>query len=65
MKAANQEEIKEQIVWLKKKRYATDKNYVGTLWSVVNKYNLIKLQDYIDQGYTITTETGKYTLLKQ
>lgn len=65
MKAANQEEIKEQIVWLKKKRYATDKNYVGTLWSVVNKYHLIKLQEYIDKGFTITSETGKYTFLKQ
>lgn len=65
MKAANQEEIYDQLVWLKKKRYATDKNYVGTLWSVVNKYSLVKLQDYIDQGYTITTETGKYILLKQ
>lgn len=65
MKAANQEEIYDQLVWLKKKRYATDKNYVGTLWSVVNKYSLVRLQDYIDQGYTITTETGKYTLLKQ
>ena len=65
MSAANQQEIKEQIVWLKKKRYATDKNYVGTLWSVVNKYSLIELQNYIDQGYTITSETGKYTFLKQ
>lgn len=65
MVAANQQEIKEQIVWLKKKRYATDKDYVEKLWYVVEVYNLIKLQDYIDKGYTITTETGKYTLLKQ
>lgn len=64
MSAANQQEIKEQIVWLKKKRYATDKDYVEKIWYVVNKYHLIKLQDYIDQGYTITSETGKYTFLK-
>lgn len=65
MKAANQDEIYDQLVWLKKKKYATDKNYVEKVWSVINNHNLIKLQEYIDEGYTITTQTGKFVLLKQ
>jgi hypothetical protein len=65
MKAAKQDNIYSQIVWLKKQRYATDKNYVSVVWSVVNQYNLIKLQEYIDKGYTITTTNGKYKLIEQ
>ena len=65
MKAAVQEQIKDQIIWLKKKGYATDKDYVSTIWKVVKKYNFDKLQNYIDKGYTITTSGGKYVLLKQ
>lgn len=65
MAAAKQNNVYDQIVWLKKKRYATDKNYVSVIWNVVNEYNLLKLQEYIDKGYTITTESGKYKLLEQ
>lgn len=64
-KAAIQDNVYDQIVWLKKKRYATDPNYVPVIWNTIQKHNLLKLQEYIDQGYTITSETGKYTFLKQ
>lgn len=65
MAAAKQDNVYDQIVWLKKQRYASDKNYVSVIWNIVNKYNLLKLQEYIDKGYTITTESGKYKLLIQ
>lgn len=65
MKAANQKEIRDQLTWLKKKGWATDKNYDKKIWKVINQYNLIKLQEYIDAGYTITSDTGKYILLEQ
>lgn len=65
MKAAKQDNIYDQIVWLKKQRYATDKNYVKVIWAVINKYKLLELQQYIDEGYTITTINGKYKLIEQ
>ena len=64
MKAASQSDIKDQLIWLKKKGYATDKNYVKTIWGVIQKYNLDKLQRYIDSGYTITTTNGKFILFQ-
>ena len=63
-KAANQDDVYNQIVWLKKKRYASDPNYVSIIWNTIRKYNLLKLQEYIEDGYTITSETGKYIFLK-
>ena len=64
MKAASQQEVYNQIVWLKKKGYATANNYVEIVWGAVVKNNLLELQKYIDQGYTITSESGKYVFLK-
>lgn len=65
MKAASQKEVYDQLVWLKKKQYATDKNYVNTIWNVIKQNNLMELQRHIDEGYTITTTNGKYILLEQ
>lgn len=64
-KATIQDNVYDQLVWLKKKRYATDKDYVEKLWSVTKQYHLLKLQQYIDEGYTITTMNGKFVLLQQ
>lgn len=50
---------------LKKKGWATDKNYAKTLDNTAKKFNFNELQKYINQGYTITTTNGKYILLKQ
>lgn len=65
MKAATQDDVRDQIVWLKKKGYATAYNYVELLWKTVVNNNLLELQKYIDEGYTITTTSGKYVLLQQ
>lgn len=61
-KVKNMETYKEQLDYLKARGYATDKNYSKTICQVIKNNGLDILERYIDEGYTITTETGKYNL---
>lgn len=54
-----------QVKELKLKGWATQSNYATILTNAAQKYNLIKLQEYIDDGYDITAGNGKYIILKQ
>ncbi len=63
--AANCKTVKDEIRGLKARGYATAKNYVANVYSVVTKCNLLELQEYIDGGWTITTGNGKFVLLQQ
>ena len=49
---------------LKKRGYATDKNYDSKLIGLIHSTNLDKLQKYIDEGYVITSKNGKYIFLE-
>jgi flagellum-specific peptidoglycan hydrolase FlgJ len=64
-KAANCRTVKDEIRGLKARGYATARNYVVNVYSVVTKCNLLELQKYIDSGWTITTSGGRYVLLQQ
>ena len=56
--------IKDQCTALGRSGYATDKKYGSKLWKTVQDKNFLKLQEYIERGYTITTTGGKYILLQ-
>lgn len=64
-KAANKKTLSEEFRGLQNAGYATDKSYAVKLCKVAKDKNLIELQKYIDEGYTITTYSGEYELLKQ
>lgn len=64
-RAARKGDVLAEIQELKRLGYASDKNYVSTLWGVVQKYNLIELNKAINEGYLITSETGVYSYLKR
>lgn len=57
--------VKQQARELKRRGWATQKNYAELIASTAKKYNLEKLQWYIDNGYSITTTNGKFVLLDQ
>lgn len=57
--------IEEEPDALRRGGFATDKKYGEKILSSMRTNNLIELQKYIDAGYTITTQTGKYILLDQ
>ena len=64
-KAASKKTVREEAIALKKRGFATDKNYANKIVGIAKKCNFIELQKYINEGYTITTESGKYVLLQQ
>lgn len=64
-KAASKETVRAEAQALKARGFATDPNYANKIVSIATKNNLLKLQEYIDLGYTITTSGGKYVLLQQ
>jgi flagellum-specific peptidoglycan hydrolase FlgJ len=64
-KAASKKTVREEAIALKKRGFATDRNYANKIVGIAKKCNFIELQKYINEGYTITTESGKYVLLQQ
>ena len=64
-KAASKKTVREEAIALKARGFATDKNYANKIVGIAKKCNFIELQKYINEGYTITTESGKYILLQQ
>ena len=64
-KAASKGTVREEAKALKARGFATDKNYANKIVGIAKKCNFIELQKYINEGYTITTESGKYILLNQ
>lgn len=54
----------EQIRKIGSSGYATDPNYASKTINIMKKTGLENLQKYIDEGYTITTQTGKIVLLE-
>lgn len=63
-RAANKDTVKEEAEYLRKCGFATDKSYAGKIYDLAKNNGLIKLQQAIDSGCTITTQNGKYILLK-
>lgn len=64
-KAGKMKTVKEQARELKRRGWATQRDYAELIASTAKKYNLEKLQWYIDHGYSLTTSNGKYVLLEQ
>ena len=64
-KAASKKTVREEAIALKARGFATDRNYANKIVGIAKKCNFIELQKYINEGYTITTESGKYVLLQQ
>ena len=63
-KVAEMDTFQQQVEFLKKRGYATAKNYVPLIIEIIQVNNFDKLQNYIDQGYTITTSNGKYVIFE-
>jgi flagellum-specific peptidoglycan hydrolase FlgJ len=63
-RAANAESVRSEADYLRKCGFATDKHYADKIYNLATDNGLIKLQNAIDNGCTITTQTGKYILLK-
>lgn len=61
-KVSTIESYQEQLAYLKKKGYATMPKYDKIIIQVIKNNNLDVLEDYINKGYTITTESGVYNL---
>lgn len=61
-RAAKQKGWMSEIIVLGKSGYATDRKYSNILIGIVKDKELLKLQYYINEGYTITTDGGKYIL---
>ena len=63
-KAGTKDGSKSQLQTIKALGYATDPSYVKNVQKFITKTGLDKLKQKIDEGYTITSETGKYIFLK-
>jgi len=63
-KAGTKKSSKKQLQIIKDNGYATNKNYVSIINNVIEKSGLKKLDYYIQNGYTITSKTGKYVFYK-
>lgn len=64
-KAGKKEGSLNQLRTIKRIGYATNPQYVSIIQGYIVKTGLQDLQKYINEGYTITTESGKYVLLQQ
>jgi flagellum-specific peptidoglycan hydrolase FlgJ len=62
-KAAKKNTVESELATIKKLGYATDPKYAEKIITLINQKHLKQLELYIRQGYTITTQTGKYKLL--
>lgn len=63
-KASSKDGSKGQLQTIKALGYATDPSYVTNVQSFITRTGLNKLKEKIDEGYTITSESGKYIFLK-
>lgn len=61
--AAKKSSYIDEVTTLKTLGYATDPRYAKTLIKTIQDKKLKQLELYIRQGYTITTQTGKYKLI--
>lgn len=61
-KVNNIESYQEQIAYLKKKGYATMPRYDEIIIKVIKNNKLDILEDYLNNGFSITTSNGKYIL---
>lgn len=62
-KAAKKNTVESELATIKRLGYATDPKYAEKIITLINQKHLKQLELYIRQGYTITTQTGKYKLL--
>lgn len=63
-KAGARQGSKGQLETIKELGYATDREYATKVQKFITRTGLNTLKEKIDQGYTITSESGKYIFLK-
>ena len=64
-KAASRTDVLSEVKGLKAGGFATNPRYVSLVYGKIQHTGLLKLQTYVDKGYTITTSDGRYVLLQQ